>query len=83
MQLLGSHGHAEASLRFASVCEDSPAKFERVVGHHAAAGHWLKVLDVLDRAPMEQVRGWHHAWPGGCRKLRGPWCRRGMKYWPR
>ena len=53
-QLLASHGHEHALLRFATHCVDdsSPQKFERVTAHHARRRDWREVLAVLDHAPF-------------------------------
>jgi hypothetical protein len=48
---------SQAALKFATVVEDSVAKFERVCAHHAARGQWLEVLHVLDQAPFNKVQG--------------------------
>jgi hypothetical protein len=42
--------------RYASVIEDSEAKYNRIAAHHAAAGNNNDLLRVLDLAPLDKVK---------------------------
>lgn len=54
-QLLSAHGHSAALLKYASLIEDTNAKYERMVSHHMAHRRFADALEVLEAAPFEKA----------------------------